>query len=36
MKNNTLIMGLVAVALTAGLVYGYSYFAGKGWSAATK
>lgn len=36
MKKGTLIMGVVALALTAGMVFGYSYFAGKGWKAATK
>jgi len=31
MKKVTLLKALIGVAVTAGLIYGYSYMAGKGW-----
>lgn len=31
MKKVTLLQGMIGVAITAGLIYGYAYMAGKGW-----
>lgn len=36
MKKVSLVQGLIAVAITAGLIYGYAYMAGKGWKQSQK
>lgn len=36
MKKANLITGLIAVAITAGVVYGYVYIAGKAWTKSTE
>lgn len=36
MKKSGLIGGLIAVAVTAGVIFGYAYVASKGWKAAQK
>jgi len=35
MKKKNLITGLIAVAITAAVVYGYVYVAGKAWKKST-
>lgn len=35
MKNKNLLTGLIAFAITATVVYGYVYIAGKAWTKST-
>lgn len=36
MKKQTILQAIIGVALTATLIYGYAYVAGKGWKQSQK